>query len=60
MALTATGCRSCLQAVQDTCGTAHKMVLADAGCRKAKLFEQLAQHLIESVVALGAGRDVMH
>jgi hypothetical protein len=42
-----------LQAVQDTCGTAPEVVLADAGFRAEKVFAQLAQHPTELVVASG-------
>jgi transposase len=49
-----------LQAVQDTCGAAAEVVLADAGFRAEKVFEQLAQHPTELVVALGReGRDAL-
>ena len=42
-----------LQAVQDTLGTAPEMTLADAGFRAEKVFEQLALHPSEIIVALG-------
>lgn len=42
-----------LQAVQDTLGAAPERVLADAGFRGEPVFEQLAQHPTEIIVALG-------
>ena len=42
-----------LQAVHDTLGTAPAVALADAGFRAEKVFEQLAQHPTEILVALG-------
>jgi len=48
------------QAVQDTCYTAPEVVLADAGFRAEKVFEQLAQHPTELVVAIGReGHDAL-
>jgi hypothetical protein len=42
-----------LQAVQDALRTAPELALADAGFRAEKVFEQLAQHPTEIIVALG-------
>lgn len=47
-----------LQAVQDTLEVAPELVLADAGFRAEHVFEQLAGHPTEIIVALGReGRD---
>jgi transposase len=47
-----------LQAVEDTLGAAPEIALADAGFRAEQIFEQLASHPTEIIVALGKeGRD---